>query len=228
MSVDRVTALSDLVGQIDADNVGRLRLAPERELATRLGISRNSVREQLSALEFLGIVSRTQGRGTYVDVPRADFLRLYFDLALRLGQLTIPHLEETREMIEREVVRQAALRATPEEIRALEHWAAVMLGASNAEAGDEADFQFHMTLLRMAHNPVISLLGEALSSALRQLFHERRRMVRRQPETLERTNGTHPPIVAAVRRRDPDEAVVAMDDHFRVWREESLKLEERE
>ena len=44
------------------------RLEPERELALRLGISRNSVREGLRALELIGLVTSRQGSGNFVSV----------------------------------------------------------------------------------------------------------------------------------------------------------------
>ena len=51
------------------------KLPPESELAEMLGISRSTLREALGHLEAYGMVSRQQGRGTFVCVPNGtEFL----------------------------------------------------------------------------------------------------------------------------------------------------------
>lgn len=45
-------------------------LPPEGELADLLGISRSTLREALGHLESYGLVSRQQGRGTFVSAPQ--------------------------------------------------------------------------------------------------------------------------------------------------------------
>ena len=50
-------------------------LPPESEFASMLGISRSTLREALGHLEAYGMVSRQQGRGTFVCVPNGrEFL----------------------------------------------------------------------------------------------------------------------------------------------------------
>ncbi len=51
------------------------KLPPESEFADMLGISRSTLREALSHLEAYGIVSRQQGKGTFVCIPNGrEFL----------------------------------------------------------------------------------------------------------------------------------------------------------
>jgi GntR family transcriptional regulator len=50
-------------------------LPPEAELAEMLGISRSTLREALGHLETHGLVTRQQGRGTFVTAPQGDGFR---------------------------------------------------------------------------------------------------------------------------------------------------------
>ncbi len=51
------------------------RLPPERDLATRLGVSRMTVRQAFDALARRGLVERGVGRGTFVSSPRVEIDR---------------------------------------------------------------------------------------------------------------------------------------------------------
>ncbi len=66
--VKAITAITEMVetGQIPVGS----RLPSEAELAEMLGISRSTLREALSHLETYGMVTRQQGRGTFVTVSQ--------------------------------------------------------------------------------------------------------------------------------------------------------------
>lgn len=58
-----------LGGEIEAGTYKEGRLPSEADLAARFGVSRISLRRALSSLETQGLVSRVQGRGTFVHTP---------------------------------------------------------------------------------------------------------------------------------------------------------------
>lgn len=223
------TVLNKLINRILMDSLdngsdGGTRLPTERRMAELLGVQRSTLREALATLENLGVLDRTQGRGTYLQLPDARIIQLYFDLALKLGYVTIEELEAAREMLEREIARRAAIVADETDIADLERLAERMSTAPSAEERVEADYRFHMRLARAAKNPVIVLITDGLSSVLRQVLQRRRHLVRKVPGAAVRMDGTHPPIVDALRRRDMEAATEAMDRHFSVWTEESSKI----
>jgi GntR family transcriptional regulator, transcriptional repressor for pyruvate dehydrogenase complex len=209
--------LKELLASVQPDAQGNARLPTERELARRLEVQRSTVRERLAALEALGLIRRTQGSGTYLSLPDSAFVQLYFELALRLGYFSAAQLGEARELIEREVARLAATQATAEDLEALEAAYTGIAEASSVEAGDEADYAFHQALCRAAHNPVVSLLMDGLASVLFATLQQRRRAVHALPGAAARTNASHRPLIEAIRSRDPERAMAAMDEHFRAW-----------
>ncbi len=79
----RVDAVRDtLLSQIGKGRFAEGRqLPPEPELATRLGVSRATLREALRSLEEGGILTRTRGAGTFV----VDRARVKNNLAVNFG-----------------------------------------------------------------------------------------------------------------------------------------------
>ncbi|MGI5130015.1 FadR/GntR family transcriptional regulator [Pseudonocardia sp. CA-107938] len=204
---------------------GRLRLPTERDLGASLEVSRGSLREQLSMLEMLGFLDRTQGRGSYLQVPDAGFLRLYFDLSHQLGQLSQEQFGAAREMLEISVAEAAADRVTDDDVAELRGLVEEMVRA--ADAGDqehalEADLAFHRRLFTVVDNPIFTLLRDGLAHVLRGAVVDRRRLAaEREPlddGAPRPSDAVHFEVVDALAARDGAAAGAAMRRHFVVWR----------
>lgn len=89
------------------------RLPPERELATKLGISRTSLREALIALELGGVVEVRSGSGVYIWETKAP---LATAPAAGPGPF---ELLAARRMLEVEIAALAARQATDAQIDAI-------------------------------------------------------------------------------------------------------------
>ena len=213
-----LTRLLNVIAETGEEQPGILsfRLPTERALAQRLNVQRSTVRERLSALEYLGILKRTQGRGTYVSPPSGEVIRWYFDLALTLGYIGAAEIQTARQLLERAIVRYAAMVATPEDIADLEALSDRMQEATDPQTRLAMDHEFHLRLALAARNPVISLITDGLASVVRRVLAGRHEVARSIPEAAEAQNAVHLPIVEAIRAHDPDRAVAALDAHFRV------------
>jgi GntR family transcriptional repressor for pyruvate dehydrogenase complex len=204
---------------------GRLRLPTERELGASLAVSRGSLREQLSVLELLGFLDRTQGRGSYLQVPDAGFLRLYFDLSRQLGQLTNGQFSAAREMLEISVAEAAAERATDDdvaELRALVDEMVRAAGAGDQDRALEADLEFHRRLFTVVDNPIFTLMRDGLAHVLRGAVVDRRRLAAEREPSADGvprpSDAVHYEVVEALAARDGAAAAAAMRHHFVVWR----------
>ncbi|MCR8669619.1 FadR/GntR family transcriptional regulator [Agrococcus sp. HG114] len=202
---------------------GSRRLVPERELCARLNVSRGALRERLSQLEYIGVLSRRQGHGTYLQAPGPDVIRTYFTTVRALGFLDSAAIAEAREMLETVVAVQAARRATPadaERLRQLVDEMVACTAADDHDAATEADLAFHAGLFRIVDNPVFTMVHSGLAHALQQAMHERRRraIAAESPDAEGRTatDTIHYPIVDAIAANDPDAARDAIRRHFEI------------
>src|SRR5690606_36197516 len=90
-------------------------LPAERDLATKLGVSRASVREALRVLDSLGVVRSSggsgRGAGTFIAAMPSAALTRFLRLDVALTNFSIDDVTETRIQLERSSAVLAATRA---------------------------------------------------------------------------------------------------------------------
>ena len=195
---------------------GRLKpgdkLPPERELAERFQVSRSSVRDAIQALQTMRLVRSRQGGGTAVCEISADSLASPLSQALAGRRELVSELIEARKMIEPPLAARAAINATGEEIARLEDL--LRRQKEKMRRGEpilEEDSELHYTIALAARNTVVRRMVDLLMDLLR----ESRTRGMQVPGRTQRSLAGHRRIVAAIRRRDPRAAQVAMLRHIR-------------
>ncbi len=169
----------------------------ETQVARELNTSQAPVREALRALEALGFVEITPFKGARLRRPtRREILEAY----------------AVRSALEALGARSAVPRLTPADLDELEGYCAAMQAA--AELGDghgvaDADAKFHGRLVELADNRTLDKVWRSLEPFLRTYI------------TLVVPGADphwsaelHAPILAALRRGEPDEVVAALELHF--------------
>ena len=193
-------------------------LPPERQLATKFGVSRTAVREAVKALRQRGLIDVHPGRGTFVTNDTSQALHRSLGLALRIGEIDgVASLIELREMLEPPIAAKAALRATPEQIHQLE----VLVGKMEKvllipEAFIAADFAFHMTLAEATQN----VLMPTIMNSIVDLLQEQRQRIYKSGGGQIRAQRHHRIILQAVREQDEKGAYKAMVAHLQQVRED--------
>jgi GntR family transcriptional repressor for pyruvate dehydrogenase complex len=185
------------------------RLPPERELATRLQVSRASVREALRSLELQGLLSSRQGSGTFIAAVSQDELLRAFARLTEEGQ-TLREIFELRFLLEPPIAALAARRATPPDIARLEatlktQEQQIHLGQS----GVEADVTFHAALAQATHNGALLRLG----ASLMEVLAPSRDTHLQTPERSRLSQLSHRRILEAIRAGSTAQARKAMEDH---------------
>ena len=183
-------------------------LPPERDLAEALGISRNSLRECLAIMSFMGIVENRGNRK--ILVKNADRFRKARSLIdLSYSQDTFEDFMEFRRTNEREIARLACIRATEEDLERLRN----SVERLEADATDfEADVDFHVNLAYASHNTIFAAMLNYVNSLILEL---RMRFFERE-EYHGKTAEAHRRIYEAVKERDEELAVYEMGRHLRI------------
>ena len=192
------------------------KLPPERDLADQMGVSRNSVREALSALQVLGVVQSRTGDGTYVAkaVERLDLEAQVLSL-LEASESPFA-IFEARAALELGVAQLAALRATPDALRRLETALDALTqsaAARDVRAYARANLAFHLALAAATGNPVVERMMRQLWETTEQgLLNEMVADYWRSAwaQSLE----DHKRILKALKARDPDGAAAAVRAHY--------------
>ena len=171
----------------------------EAELARRLGISRNPIREAVKRLEERGLLVSVPRRGTFVrSFSRRDIDDLFsfriaiesFALEQALGQLTTPLIDDL-----------AGFVTEMEEA---------------AEDGDEArltalDIAFHHRLCELSGNRQTLHAFSQIQSEVQMLIA----LVDYGYDTLTAAAADHWPVVEALRKGEPAGAQTALTEHIR-------------
>ena len=221
---DLLIRIIEMAMRIRPDESGRVRLPTERVLSEMLDVQRPTVRERLTVLETLGFVNRIQGSGTYLSLPNAQVLQFYFEVSLKLGFLSLEQIQKALEMIGMEMVVTASIDASSAELDALDVILARMAEATSIDAFAQCQLDFHISLARASHNPVISLIIDGLTSVIRAVMTNRIRMISVVKGSFDRSVATHRAVVQAMRDHEPEMARVALQECFSLWRRESSKI----
>jgi DNA-binding FadR family transcriptional regulator len=149
------------------------KLPSEREMAESFHTSRVALREALRALEKEGLISVKRGAGGGAFVANFDnalhALAESLNTVVRLGSAKSANLTEIRSILEPEIARLATVRATPEDIGAIE--AVVIAQERELEGGElsrKLDMDFHRCVAEAAHNPVMNIVVNAVNESIRE------------------------------------------------------------
>jgi DNA-binding FadR family transcriptional regulator len=184
------------------------RLPAERELCTRLGIARSTLRQALTALGQSGHVFATRGRrgGTFVsdpqppaDPPSAEMLAQWRETC------------DQRLAVELGVAMLAAERAQPSDLDALDEVAAQLEEAlEDFAAYRQADIRLHVGLAEATRSARLVRAATEAQGAMSDLIA----YIAHPPQVLSSSNAQHRRILAAVREGDAIRAVRAMGEHL--------------
>ncbi len=192
------------------------KLPPERLLAEKFGVNRTSLRHALTALEFMGIVSRRVGDGTYLSADSRLMLNTPMEFLVLVEGISFHDLMEARIILEPPLAWRAATRGTPDEITAI-HAAVNRMESSGGQVVElvEADVEFHEAVAAASGNVTCRRMFAAIHKALMQLITHNAR-----GEEYGRKIARHRRIYNAIRRGEADLASERMRSHL----EDALKM----
>jgi GntR family transcriptional regulator, transcriptional repressor for pyruvate dehydrogenase complex len=186
-------------------------LPTERILESKLGVSRQVVREAFRALEANGIIASRQGGGRFLlqnEIPTSEALRT---IRLDNSRENLVKLWDVREILECRAAELAALNATKEQVneifKPLENLNVIHPEEYRAS---DANIEFHIAVARASGNAF-------LNEVVRHLVEEFRRIDFKYLlplETWDTLQSDHLPIAKAIKSKDARAAKRAMQHHF--------------
>lgn len=184
------------------------KLPGERNLITRLGVSRSSLREALISLETEGLIEIRDRSGIFVlGEPETS--------EAASNDTTVFEVFAARELIEVEVATLAALHATPEQLETLSLLLGKMVVCSASDPqGAEFDRQFHLTLAQACGNRVLLRTVELLWENTQSVMEDQPPQIKHSEATWQANVMEHRDILHAIRAKNPQAAQTAMQQHL--------------
>ncbi|GAA4073386.1 FadR/GntR family transcriptional regulator [Nonomuraea soli] len=180
------------------------RLPKEADLAERLGLSRNSLREAVRALALINVLDVRQGDGTYVTSLEPGLLldTLSFVLDLHRDD-TVIQFFEVRRILEPAATAMAAELMSDDDIAELRAILDDLPADPTIEQLVQNDLRFHHRIARGSGNSVLCSFVESLAGPT-----QRARIWRglTQEGALEKTIEQHTAIYDAIAARQPEVA----------------------
>ncbi|MDQ0300135.1 GntR family transcriptional repressor for pyruvate dehydrogenase complex [Salibacterium salarium] len=186
------------------------------QLSEQFQVSRSAVREALSALRAVGIVTIKQGEGTFVN--NYDFSSVLDPMKPNriISKKEMLELFEVRKMMEVGATELAAEKRTSDLLKALKDALFEMKEASiENNVGEAADVAFHIAIAEASQNGLMMDMMNQLSDTLRKtMFESRRVWIFSEKRTLERLYEEHERIYNAIEKQDASQARKAMLEHL--------------
>lgn len=194
------------------------RLPPERDLASRLGVGRSSVREALRVLEVMGLIRTGTGSGpssgaVIIATPRGGMSAL-LRLQVAAHGFPLDDVVRTRVALESAVVEDLASQGAPDTAPVRRILDAMDAAERTRDEFLTLDAQFHLGLAEASGNLVITATMAGLRSAIESYVRIGAARVPDWAAMSTRLQHEHRAIVAAVEAGDPGRARDLVRSHI--------------
>lgn len=222
--VEKISASRNVIDQL-TDSIrkgvwepGEL-LPTEMDLSRIFNVSRNSIREALKSMTYSGLLAARAGYGTYVKDDALQKLEQKDLVDFITEEASVNDLIETRTLLESELARLAAIRATDEDRKELQRIQDVLEAAllENERKGLDSipagpGSEFHMCVARASKNSVMIKL---MTSIKAELDLQRSKMHLQTEQDFDTMLQDHKAICEAVVSGDAERAARTMREHVR-------------
>ena len=187
------------------------RIPSEKELTSRFGVGRSSLREAIQSLVILGVIEARPGDGSYIRVGTSDLLSGAFEWGMMLGEQNLDDLVAMRGLIEVECAGQASAARDPDLARAL-----FRLIDEMKEAADQPhlfmklDNSFHEMIAAGAHNLLYLSLSKTIQKLVGVWYAQTYQLERTKSATIDE----HLAIAKAIETGSRQHARRAMKEHI--------------
>lgn len=144
------------------------KIPTEEEMAENMGVGRNSIREAIKILVYLGVLEIRRAEGTFVCEGFSESMidPMIYGIILDKED-SYENLMELREMIEVGVLQLAMAKVKEEELKSLKEKlghmkTAIEAGSENVENAFWADNEFHDAICNIGKNPLVNKINQVV------------------------------------------------------------------
>ena len=200
------------------------KIPTEREVAEKLGVSRNSVREVMHMLEITGLIECMQGSGNYVRCDPMAYMLKSVNMVMALMKIDYAEIFHIRTGYEYAAVRLAIDTAAPEELEDLHQILLKMDQPMSSKESAKLDVEFHHKLVGASHNRILILYNSMLDRLMDQFIENFRTRILMNKMRAELQRRSHWGIYNALAEKDLEAAMKSFDKHFRIVEEQLDKM----
>ncbi len=204
------------------------KIPTEREIAEKLGVSRNSIREVMHMLEITGLIECLQGSGNYVRCDPMEYMMKSVNMVMALMEIDSSEIFHIRTGYEYAAIRLAIDAATLEELEEMHQILIQMEQPMSSRESAKLDVRFHHMLVNASHNRILILYSSMLDNLMNQFIENFRTKILTNRMHAELLRRSHWGIYNALMEKDLPAAMKAFDKHFRIVEDQLDKLLQKE
>ncbi|MEQ8480121.1 MAG: transcriptional regulator NanR [Hoeflea sp.] len=187
----------------------------ERELMARFQVGRPAIREAMQALSGMGLVAISHGERAKVLQLSAKSIIKQVDVTAKMmlasSKDSLEDLKSARIFFERGMVREAARKASEEDVEGLRSCLELQRASlGDAKAFINTDMQLHTRVAGISGNPIYVAVSEALLGWLAEYHTDMLIWTGKENITL----SEHEEIIECIARHDADAADEVMTRHL--------------
>lgn len=190
------------------------RLPAERDLALRLGVSRNSIREGMKVLQYMGVISPSHGSGNYISTHFGETISELLSFLYYLMEISEEEVTEYRWMIERSALKPAATRISEEQKEELKKTLEALREAESEEEQIEQDRKLHQLIVEASGNTFLIASYTALTAFMDQQVQSMRRRIIRGMKSANALESSHTMMVEGIVNQDVSLAAKGLFAHY--------------
>lgn len=192
------------------------KLPPEKLLGEQFGVSKQTLRESLRALEHLGLITVRKGAGGGAFIVEVDKHVVTENLAnyLYFKDLTIENLSELRRIMEPHAARRAAEQISAqdlEKLKKINSETRVNLDQRNWTEVTRNEIDFHRLIARQTANPILILILDFVDT----LLDDFKKILKPNVDFMESVLASHENIYKAIAQGDQETAAEIMLEHVK-------------
>jgi GntR family transcriptional regulator, transcriptional repressor for pyruvate dehydrogenase complex len=190
-------------------------LPSQRALAEQFGTSLATVREAVSIISAAGLIEAQAGRGTVVcATPDSSGFNAWLGAVNQLSDAN--EFLETRRLLEHYTISQAAIQATPAQLKNIRAILEQMaLARDDVESFVQADFALHFAIAEASGNRVVTRILHFIHTPLANLLRTLCTALF-EAQDFDRLHASHERIVTALEQRNAKEAIAGFDDMLEI------------